>query len=178
MTVILWIFGFIGIFFTLPVFILFLCEHIGETRKRSDALKRQKNVIVTQKTPSPGSNIPTLFREKTEHDDEVARFAHEMILLDIKLKAEQGDAKAQCFLATAHLTGDGVDQDWSESVKWYRKAADQGHADAQAALGSMFLRAFNEEGVIEDRVQAGVWFRKAAKQGHAFAREAIAKYKL
>ena len=40
--------------------------------------------------------------------------------------------------------GDGVTKDKAEALKWYRKAADQGHAKAQYALGWMFA---NGDGV-------------------------------
>src|SRR5438309_9048594 len=51
-------------------------------------------------------------------------------------------------------------------MKWYRKAAEQGHADAQFALGACYA---NGRGVGKDEVEAGKWYRKAAEQGHAEA---------
>ena len=57
-------------------------------------------------------------------------------------------------------------QDYREAVKWFRKAAEQGHAGAQANLGFMYDRGW---GVPEDDREAVKWFRKAAEQGHAGA---------
>ena len=37
-----------------------------------------------------------------------------------------------------YYNGRGVKQDDFEAVKWYRKAAEQGDADAQANLGSAY----------------------------------------
>jgi hypothetical protein len=51
-------------------------------------------------------------------------------------------------------------------VRWYRKAADQGDADAQNNLGAMYG---NGEGVAKDDAEAVKWFRKAADQGNASA---------
>jgi TPR repeat protein len=51
-------------------------------------------------------------------------------------------------------------------VKWLRKAANQGHADAQYNLGAMY---FMGRGVLQDHVEAEKWYRKAAEQGHANA---------
>jgi TPR repeat protein len=34
-----------------------------------------------------------------------------------------------------YAPGQGVDQDDSQAVQWYRQAADQGHASAQVYLG-------------------------------------------
>jgi TPR repeat protein len=33
--------------------------------------------------------------------------------------------------------GQGTDQDYSEAMEWYRKAAEQGYADAQVSLDRM-----------------------------------------
>ncbi len=45
--------------------------------------------------------------------------------------AEQEDADAQSSLGFAYTYGLGVEQDEAEAVKWYRKAADQGHEEAK-----------------------------------------------
>ena len=37
-----------------------------------------------------------------------------------------------------HAAGQGVPVDYAESVKWFRKAAEQGNADAQSILGGMY----------------------------------------
>jgi len=44
----------------------------------------------------------------------------------------------------------------------YKKAAEQGHAQAQFELGFCYARGM---GVEEDRLRAYIWFKKAAKQG-------------
>ena len=53
-----------------------------------------------------------------------------------------------------------------EAVKWYRKAAEQGDANAQNSLGVMYYKG---EGVPRDHQEAVKWYRKAAEQGHAGA---------
>ena len=50
--------------------------------------------------------------------------------------------------------GEGVPENDAEAVKWYRKAADQGHAQAQYNLGVMY---YNGDGVPENHVRAYVW---------------------
>jgi TPR repeat protein len=62
--------------------------------------------------------------------------------------------------------GEGVKKDAVQAVHWYRKAAEQGYAQAQCNLGVMYA---NGLGVEKDAVQAVHWFRKAAEQGHAQA---------
>src|SRR5205807_420797 len=46
-----------------------------------------------------------------------------------------GDAKAQYGLGFMYREGRGVPRDDAEAVRWYRKAAEQGDAMAQHALG-------------------------------------------
>ena len=58
------------------------------------------------------------------------------------------------------------EEDYTEAVKWYRKAAEQGYARAQNNLGECY---YNGEGVAEDYTEAVKWFRKAAEQGNAIA---------
>jgi hypothetical protein len=69
-----------------------------------------------------------------------------------------------------YVNGEGVTQDDAEAVRWYRAAADQGFAEAQASLGFMYV---NGKGVAQDYAEAMRWFRLAADQGHAYAQEAL-----
>ena len=41
---------------------------------------------------------------------------------------------AQCNLGYCYYFGQGVPKDYSEAVKWYRKAAEQGHEYAKERL--------------------------------------------
>jgi hypothetical protein len=50
-------------------------------------------------------------------------------------------------------------QDKGESVKWWRKAADQGNADAQRELGSMY---YSGEGVSKNLIEAKNWLCAAS----------------
>ena len=95
--------------------------------------------------------------------------------------AEQGDAEAQYQLGRLYQDGDdepgvrflrrilhnkGMPEDEAHAVKWYTRAAEQGHAKAQDALGLMFRTGV---GVSEDRAQAVKWTVRAAEQGYANA---------
>ena len=63
--------------------------------------------------------------------------------------------------------GTGVPENDAEAVKWYRKAAEQGHTQAQFYLGNMYDKG---RGVSEDKAEALNWWRKAAEQGHEDAK--------
>ena len=54
-------------------------------------------------------------------------------------------------------------QDDVEAAAWYRRAAEQGLADAQFTLGTTYRRG---EGVAQDDAEATSWYREAAAQGH------------
>ena len=60
-------------------------------------------------------------------------FAQEKDDLDsIREAAQQGYAIVQTHLGFMYYTGKGVAQDYQEAAKWFRKAAEQGDADAIA----------------------------------------------
>ncbi len=78
------------------------------------------------------------------------------------VKAEAGDAEAQCNLGVCYANGKGVRKDGEEAVKWYRKAADQGLALRQYHLGLCYA---NGEGVPEDWVEGYAWLSLAGFNG-------------
>jgi len=84
----------------------------------------------------------------------------------IKTMAEQRDAYAQYRMGYRYANGDGVAKNLSESLKWYRKAAENGQVEAQYRLGFIYEQAI---GVPVDYVESARWWRKAADQGHAGA---------
>jgi FOG: TPR repeat, SEL1 subfamily len=56
--------------------------------------------------------------------------------------------------------------DFFDVLKWYRKAAEQGHAEYQLRLGNALVV---RNSVPQDYIEAVKWFRKAAEQGDANA---------
>ncbi len=85
--------------------------------------------------------------------------------------AESGDAEAQVSIGGMHANGEGVPQDYTEALVWFRQAAEQGHVVAQFSLGALY--AEGTEGIPQDYAKAVVWWRRAAEQGHV-----IGQYKL
>ncbi|MDO4819232.1 MAG: tetratricopeptide repeat protein, partial [Prevotella sp.] len=57
-------------------------------------------------------------------------------------------------------------KNYTEAVKWFRKAAEQGDAQAQHNLGVCYA---NGRGVTKSDTEAVKWYRKAAEQGLAEA---------
>ncbi len=81
------------------------------------------------------------------------------------LAAEQGDVDAQYWVGCMYSQGIILPKDYNNALKWFQAAANQGHAEAQYALG-------NFKDVPEVRLnnaEAARWYRLAAEQGHVYA---------
>ncbi|HET8611827.1 MAG TPA: tetratricopeptide repeat protein, partial [Sphingomonas sp.] len=72
--------------------------------------------------------------------------------------AAQGDADAQFNLGQAYRLGKGVPADPAKAEDWYRKAAEQGHFQAEDNYGRMLF----EKG---ERAKAVPWLEKSAARG-------------
>lgn len=85
--------------------------------------------------------------------------------------AFQGIADAQYKVGVIYdygrqAGGSGVPENPFEAVKWYRKAAERGHARAQRNLAACYDAG---RGVQADPVEAARWYRAAALQHDSFA---------
>ncbi|ACE06450.1 hypothetical protein Aasi_1107 [Candidatus Amoebophilus asiaticus 5a2] len=99
----------------------------------------------------------------------------EKIIEKVRLAAELGDALAQTNLGYILLFKANDEDKWSTSVKrevaetfhqsfcWLKKAADQGNAHAQLALGRDF---YAPDCIYEDYERMAAYYAQAAKQGH------------
>mgnify|MGYP006181696277 CR=1 FL=1 len=68
-----------------------------------------------------------------------------------------------------NCTGRGVGKDYAEAIKYYKMAAEQGHAGAQYSLGDC---NYHGKGVIVDYATAVRYFKLAADQGLERAQDA------
>ena len=64
-------------------------------------------------------------------------------------------------------------QDYSEAMRWFRKAADQGDALAQNNVGWLYAKG---QGVPRDLSEARVWLQKAAAGGYEDAKKWLAAH--
>jgi TPR repeat protein len=93
-----------------------------------------------------------------------------------KSAALAGDAEAAARYGDALVAGEGVEKNETEAAKWYRKAADMAHPEAQYKLGKMYLegRAVTKK----DLKVAWFWFSLAAnyddKRAYRDARDSTA----
>lgn len=80
--------------------------------------------------------------------------------------AENGDPDALVALASLHVEGVGMRQDFILAAKLFRRAADQGYMVAQLNLGDYYARG---RGVPRDLASAWMWLSLAARQGSAWS---------
>ncbi len=93
--------------------------------------------------------------------------------VEYQAKAKKSDRAAQYTLGAFYFVGQGVERDYAEAVKWYRRAADQNLVSAQISLGYCYEHG---QGVDQDVTEAVKWFRKAAEQNSAGAQYALGKH--
>jgi len=85
---------------------------------------------------------------------------------NVVIKARLGDVISQYTLGNFYYQGKYVQQDYVEAVKWYRKAAKQGHKESQGFLGYFYDQGL---GMPMNIIEAIKWYRKAANQGDAIS---------
>ncbi len=78
------------------------------------------------------------------------------------LKEEPNSARYQFQLGRAY----DVKKDYSNAVKWYKKAVEQSYAAAQSNLGSKYREGKGVEKSYETAIK---WYTKAAEQGNSQA---------
>ena len=71
------------------------------------------------------------------------------------------DAEAQYRLANMYLSGQGGDESARQAARWYKLAADKGHAAAQTMLGRLMLEGI---GVRRDTVNGLMWLSIARQK--------------
>ena len=97
----------------------------------------------------------------------------------IIVAAERGDINAQlhlgdCYYFGGSHDGETVNKNYNKAIFWYRKAAEQGNAEAQFNLAYMY-----EQGLATDSPdysQAFYWYKRAAEQGKASAQYNVGYY--
>ena len=93
----------------------------------------------------------------------------ELPCLVFRALADSGEELAMSAmfnLGVRYGNGKGVEQDDSQAVHWYQKAADLGDAPAMCNLGFYYAQG---KGVEQDDSQAVHWYQKAADLGDAHA---------
>ncbi|AER65970.1 Sel1 domain protein repeat-containing protein [Thermovirga lienii DSM 17291] len=85
----------------------------------------------------------------------------------ITYAAEPTNPKSQYILGLRYQLGDGVEKNMQKAYALYKKAAEQGYAPAQFAMGICYENGGH--GITQDGQNAAYWYRRAALQGHTKA---------
>ena len=104
-------------------------------------------------------------------NDDYAK-SYKIVLNQFREKAMSGTADAQYLLGYCYYNGRDSLSNKEEGLKWYLKAAEQGHLLAQYRLGECYDHG---NGVKKDYDEAIKWFLKAAEQGNKSAQYALAQ---
>jgi TPR repeat protein len=98
----------------------------------------------------------------------------ELKLEQVRERSVRGDALAQYELGRRYDTGEGVDEDDIEAMKWYLSAAKLGVPEAQLTVGHAY-----ELGWLQSKAgkqEAFHWYELAAKQGLVEAQAQTAQH--
>ena len=113
-------------------------------------------VVIT--VQSAGSRIPS------EHERKLAELDPRDVA---RIRAEAGSSLAQFEYAMLLSQGGTSErEDLVEAIKWFEKAAAQGHAQAQYELAQVYKLG---RGTLQDYDAAARWFMEAARKGHVAA---------
>ena len=115
----------------------------------------------------PTADSVTVVATPASVPDVVPVDVEQMDAAQLRLLAEQGDAPAQFELGWRHVRGEGVREDRTEAGRWFRRAAEQGYADAEERVAFGYQGGYY--GFQLDYGEAARWYWRAIDQGNADA---------
>jgi TPR repeat protein len=115
---------------------------------------------------------------RADFNDGVVAFMmgdYEKAFTTMQSLAETSDhGYAQYYMGMMYMKGQGVEQDYKNASKWFRKASEKSIPQAQYKLGDLY---FKGRGVPNDYEYAYVWFSVGASHKHQLSMDAINKAK-
>ena len=106
--------------------------------------------------------IPAYANDFQDSLDAIHETNYKKALKKLMPLAESGHAAAQYNIGVMHEWGNGVPQDNSQALKWYKRSAELSHKDAQNNLGALYSKG---EGTEQNFVEALKWFLISAENG-------------
>lgn len=123
-------------------------EKLGEIRKATTSLEKAIR-----------GGVDSLAAQAYRRAQGLARTDPEAAFKSYLAAAERGHAQSQNMVGICYHNGKGIEQNRSESIRWYQKAAEQDLTVAQLNLGNAY---WNGWGVTRDDAVAVAWYKKAA----------------
>jgi TPR repeat protein len=102
--------------------------------------------------------------------DAATRGDYETALELLRPIADEGNPNAQYYIGLVYYN---IGKDMEAAADWFYKAATNGHANAQSALGVLYEEG---TGVSKDDSKAAKWYQMAAEQGVADAQMNLAVF--
>ncbi|MBA3813974.1 MAG: sel1 repeat family protein [Alphaproteobacteria bacterium] len=135
----------------------------GENIKLNTSSEKLENKqICVRNSTSSLQNVQTV--EPTESPLRLGKNASDESV-DIDNAGRLGSEK-QYQIGCRYYNGVGTDINYEEAFKYYKKAADQSHANAQYMVGSMY---YGGTGTCPNNKEAFKYYKNAADQNHADA---------
>lgn len=94
----------------------------------------------------------------------------------LRLKADEGDTRAQLLVAAAYRYGVQVPKDTAQAQTWVRRAAEAGNGTAQFTMAGLY--ATGKITGQPDSEQMMVWLKRAAENGHPVAQHNLGNHYL
>jgi len=83
-------------------------------------------------------------------------------------RAESGDTEAQMLLASAYMSGNGIEQDETEGMRWFEIAAKSGNPEIQFYYATLLLDSYPND---DEKQERGMyWLKEAAEAGYGKAK--------
>lgn len=136
----------------------------AESKKEMEAMKKQlqqlQQALTVASSPRQNDDKPKPQEKSSKREDSIGSLnsSSSAEVQELLKEAKAGDAAAQFKLARAYKKGQGVPKDAEEALKWFKKAALQGHLKAQYNLALMYDS-------LQQYEDAFIWYEKAAEKG-------------
>jgi len=179
--------AYIGIAIALMAILYSLYKFISISRKRKNKLNERENKIseLENKLNDRENKLSELENKLNERENKISELENKLNDRENKLNEfrkkfnelmdEMEDEEEEIDINNPRVIGkEDHDQaiayfkkgNGKEAVAFFRKAAEQGDAEAQNSLGVMYAKG---EEVVQSDTEAAKWYKKAAEQGLATA---------
>lgn len=126
------------------------------------------NLAIQAQSPPPAGHETTPPTAAIQPGPKDGSIIDPQIIVD----ARAGDPVAQYKLGYDYYLGHGISQDYAQAAIWWRKAAEQGYADAQNNLGVLYNSG---KGVPQSYAEAYFWQNLAAARSNGDRQAQFAK---
>lgn len=156
----------------IPVLIATLQPSVESNEYDSDNLPSEKNQV--DEAPAIAADSTTEEKEEEVDDKEICAKGielyregkYEEAIEYFKQAAVKCNGKAQCFLATCYLKGQGTEKDYAKAIQYFQMSARKDNKQALYSLGLCYEKGM---GVEKDLTYARSYYEKAAALGHSGA---------